>query len=150
MRWAAGAVLALAMACSGGGEPSPRAAPPPGDAASRPRCSAPGTGLRGYVLVRTREIRYADHIGVRREFRDPRGRRLYFLLGIPGGVGEGLPVADPQVEMGDGSVGRILGHDRIWVLAWDAEPPCDDMAVVGNELSRESFERALRAAHILP
>jgi hypothetical protein len=144
--------LALAVACNG----SPR--PPSGDPGTvvpaspdvRPTCRAPGTGLRGYVLVRTREIRFADHVGVRSEFRDPRGRRIFLLLGIPGEVGEGLPVVDPEVDLADGSVGRLLGRDRIWILAWAGEQPCDDMAVVGNELSRGSFERALRGAHILP
>jgi hypothetical protein len=145
----AAAVAALAVACSNGGERSPAATSPPPDPA-RPRCTAPGTGLRGYVLVRTREIRFADHVGVRTEFRDPRGRRLFFLLGIPGEVGEGLPLVDGERQLVDGSTARLLGRGDTWVLSWRGPPPCDDLAVVGNELSRGSFERALRGAHILP
>jgi hypothetical protein len=56
---------------------------------------------------------------------------------------------DGQRDLADGSTARLLGRGDIWVLAWRGSPPCDEMAVVGNELSRESFERALRAAHIL-
>jgi hypothetical protein len=146
------AVAALAAACSGSGTPLGGAgtSSPSPHVATRPRCTAPGTGLRGYVLVRTREIRFPDHVGVRSEFRDPRGRLLFFLVGIPGEVGEGLPVVEDELELVDGSVARVLGRGRTWVLAWSGEPPCDDLAVVGNELSRESFERALRGAHILP
>jgi hypothetical protein len=112
-------------------------------------CVQPGTGLEGYVLFRRGERRYHDHLGVRMEFRDPSGRRIYFLLGIPGEVGEGLPLAGTP-RLLDGSVGRLLGEEDRWALVWQGDPPCEDMAVVGNLISKSAFRRALRAASILP
>jgi hypothetical protein len=82
-------------------------------------------------------------------FRDPQGRRLYFLLGIPGEVGEGLPFVERR-RLVDGSVGRLMGEGSTWVLAWPGRVPCQDMAIVGNEISPAAFETALRGASILP
>jgi hypothetical protein len=137
--------LAVAVSCSGEPPPQPQPRPePPGPVA----CVAPGMGLEGYVLIRRSDRRYHDHLGARVEFRGPSGRRIYFLLGIPGEVGEGLPLVGSP-ELVDGSVGRFLGEEDRWVLAWRGEPPCEDMAVVGNEISAAAFRRALRNAAIL-
>jgi len=146
VRSARAAALAAVVAVACSGEPTPRTRPePPGPVA----CVPPGTGLEGYVLIRRGEWRYHDHLGVRMEFRDPSGRRIYFLLGIPGEVGEGLPMAG-ALRLLDGSVGRFLGEEDRWALVWQGDPPCEDLAVVGNLISEAAFRRALRAASILP
>jgi hypothetical protein len=145
VRAARPAVLAAAAAVACSGESAPRPHPEP----LGPACVQPGTGLEGYVLFRRGERRYNDHVGVRMEFRHPSGRRIYFLLGIPGEIGEGLPLAGAP-RLLDGSVGRLLGEEDRWALVWQGDPPCEDMAVVGNLISKSAFRRALRAASILP
>jgi hypothetical protein len=138
-------VVAVAVSCSG--EPAPQPLPPP-----QPRgpvvCPAPGMGLEGYVLVRRSDRRYHDHLGGWMEFRGPSGRRIFFLLGVPGEVGEGLPFVGSR-RLVDGSVGRFMGEEDRWALAWRGDPPCEDMAVVGNEISGAAFKRTLRNAAIL-
>jgi hypothetical protein len=146
VRGGAGVALAglLAASCAGGGDSDAGSAPPAG----RPVvCAPPAKGVPGYVLVRRRDVPFADHIGLRLEFRDPRGRRLYLLMGIPGGVGEGLPLRSTPAVAGDAAA-RFLGRDDRWVLAWDGPDPCEDMAVVGNDLSRPHFRRVLRSMGI--
>jgi hypothetical protein len=137
--------VALAVSCSGEPAPQPQPLPEPGGPVA---CPAPGMGLEGYVLVRRSDRRYHDHMGGRMEFRGPSGRRIYFLLGVPGEVGEGLPFVGSR-ELVDGSVGRFMGEEDRWALAWRGDPPCEDMAVVGNEISGPAFQRALRKAAIL-
>jgi hypothetical protein len=147
LRLAALAVV-VGVACRGTEPRQPEPSPEP-TRAGRPACAAPGTGLQGFVLVSEDERRYPDHVGARMEFRDPEGRRIFFLLGIPGEVGEGLPlVGEPSLV--DGTPARLLGEVDRWVLAWEGEPPCRDMAIVGNEIGRSDFEAVLREASILP
>lgn len=142
MRIAAGVAMACLVAAACGGKPA--GTTDTGSRAGRPTlCAPPAKGVRGFVLVRRYDIAYRDHIGLRLEFRDGRGRRLYFLMGIPGGVGEGLPLLSTPSVAGD-APGRFLGRDDRWVLAWEGPEPCEDMAVVGNDLSRRRFRATMR------
>jgi hypothetical protein len=97
-------------------------------------------GLEGFVLVKSRDLDQGEHIAVREEYRDQRGRRLYYLLGILGAIGEGLPTA-ARLEMADGTPAVLLGTARTstWVLFWEARFPCPQMAVVGNGITRADF-----------
>jgi hypothetical protein len=142
------AVLAVLVGVACRGTEPPKPEPSPELTAGRPVCRAPGTGLQGFVLVREDQRRYGDHVGARMEFRDPEGRRVFFLLGIPGEVGEGLPLVGEPALL-DGTPARLLGEEDRWVLAWEGAPPCRDMAIVGNEIGRSEFEGVLRDASIL-
>ena len=129
----------LLASCTGGGE---------GDGSpGAPRCANPVKGPDGWILVRTRDVREGDHVGVRQEYRDPRGRRLFFLLGISGEVGEGLPFAG-TIPVADGSEARLLGRDLTWALAWEAEPPCSATAVIGQGMPRSRFLAEMRETGI--
>jgi hypothetical protein len=116
----------------------------------KPTCDVfPGRGVEGFVLERTQPIDEQDHVAVRHEYLDPRGRLLVYLLGVHGEVGEGSP--DRQdVALVDGTPARFLGGRGNWVLVWNDHPPCPQVAVVGNGFRREDFARLLVEAHLLP
>jgi hypothetical protein len=128
---------------------SPRADPHGG---GPPRCQAsPGSPPDGFVLRRAREIRYTDHVGVREEYRHGDGRLLVFLLGITGEMGEGATVVE-ELELSTGGPATLFGDgDNLsWSLIWSDDPPCPQMAIVGNGFSRDDFVSALRESGVLP
>lgn len=154
----------LLMACAGGrgpaGGPGPGGPGPgrPGATAGRPappevkpRCGMrPGRVPDGFVLAGTEDLDEGDHVGVRREYRDPAGRLLVYLLGIAGEVGEGATVVEEH-RLADGSTARLLG-DRggpNWALVWDLPPPCRQAAVVGNGMTRREFTGLMQEAGVL-
>jgi hypothetical protein len=140
---AALAAVVLGASCTGD-----RSAPGAGPA-GKPRCEAhPGRGVEGFVLNRTREIEEPDHVAVRKEYRDRRGRLLVYLLGLSGEVGEGLPFLR-EVGLVTGQPARFLGRDGNWTIVWEEGFPCSQMAVVGNGFGREDFVRALVEADII-
>ena len=117
----------------------------------KPRCSAfVGQPPEGFVLVRTREFRYPDRIGVREEYRDQDGRLLVHLLGVGGQLGEHATIAD-EVELATGDPAKIYGDGQNpnWVLVWNGRPPCRQVAVVGNGFTRAEFEAAMNEAGLL-
>jgi hypothetical protein len=117
----------------------------------KPVCDrVPGRGVEGFVLDRTQRIEESDHVALRREYRDPEGRLLVYLLGVLGEVGEGAPVAR-RVELVDGTAASFLGDGPNWVLRWEEDPPCPQMAVVGNGFrAREFAELMVDAALLSP
>jgi hypothetical protein len=122
----------------------------PGDR-GKPVCDRiPGRGVEGFVLDRTQRIEDRDHVALRREYRDPEGRLLVYLLGVLGEVGEGAPVVR-RVELVDGTPASFLGGRTNWILRWDEDPPCPQMAVVGNGFrAREFAELMVDAALLSP
>lgn len=124
------------------------AEPPP---EGKPRCTAyAGQVPEGFVLERSREFRYPDRIGVRKEYRHPDGRLLVHLLGVAGQLGEHATIAD-EVELMSGERATIFGDGKNpnWVLAWSGPPPCRQVAVVGNGFSRAEFESTMADAGLL-
>jgi hypothetical protein len=116
----------------------------------KPRCEArPGRGVEGFVLVRTRDIDEGAHVAVREEYRDRQGRRLFYLLGLFGEIGEGLPVLE-EYELVNGQRGRFLGRGRNWILVYEDRFPCPQVAVVGNGFRRQDFLNLLVEASIIP
>jgi hypothetical protein len=136
LRTAAAAVLLAG--CGGGAEHAATPEAPP-----LPRCGNPAKGVAGFVLVERREFRERDHVGARLEYRDREGRLLTYLVGVPGEVGEGLPL-DRELRLADGNDGRLIGRGSTWILAWDDEPPCTPVAVIGNRLARPRFLELMR------
>ncbi len=137
---AAGALAAaiLGAACTG----DPRSGPDR-PAAQRPRCDTPpGRGPEGFALRRTLEIDEGDRVATRLDYLDPEGRRLVYLLGLSGGIGEGLPVLG-AVTIPAGPQARFLGRDEAWMLVWEDAFPCPRSAVVGNGFDRPGFVRLL-------
>ena len=145
------AVVVLGAGCTGD---RPAAAPPSPGASSEagpPRCEASlGAPPEGFLLVRSREIRYRDHVGLREEYRHEDGRLLVHLLGVVGEMGEGASVVE-DVELATGEAASLFGSGgrRGWSVVWSDEHPCPQMAVVGNGFSREEFLAAMREARIL-
>ena len=144
-------VAVLGAGCTGDrpeGTPAPAPASP--EAGPR-RCDAsPGAPPEGFLLVRSREIRYSDHIGVREEYRDEDGRLLVYLLGVTGEMGEGATVVE-DVALGSGDPATLFGSGgkRGWSVVWDDQHPCPQLAIVGNGFTREEFLAALTDAMIL-
>lgn len=125
-----------------------RSAPQAGTA-GKARCEAqPGRGAQGFVLQGTKVIDEPDHVAVRKEYRDPQGRLLVYLLGVSGEVGEGLPFRG-RVPLASGRTARFLGRGANWVLVWKDRFPCRQMAVVGNGFAREGFLRVVVEAAVL-
>jgi hypothetical protein len=127
---------------SGGSEASPEA---------KPRCDAsPGAPPGGFILTRSHELPYRDHVGVREEYRDQDGRLLVYLLGVMGEMGEGAPIAE-DIELATGVPATLFGTpDReAWSVVWTQELPCPQMAVVGNSFTREGFEAVMREMGLL-
>jgi hypothetical protein len=137
---AAAAVAVLGASCTGD-----RAAPPQ----PSPVCHrVPGRGVEGFVLDRTQRIEEPTHVALRREYRDPEGRLLVYLLGVLGEVGEGAPVAR-RVELVDGTPASFLGGGPNWILRWEDDPPCPQMAVVGNGFRPREFAALMVDAALL-
>lgn len=102
-----------------------------------------------FVLVKTRMISNPDYVATRREYRDSGDRLLVYLLGVPGEVGEGAPVAEPA-RLRDGTEATLLGGpEGNWVLTWEDEFPCRQMSIVGNGFTRDEFETAMREIGLL-
>jgi hypothetical protein len=115
----------------------------------RPRCEArPGRGVEGFALHRAREITYRDHVARRLEYRDARGRRLFYLLGVVGETGEGPGEFEP-VTLVDGTPATFFGRRDAWGVFWRDEPPCPQMAVIGNGFRRKDFIDLAVEARIL-
>lgn len=162
-RWLVVSVVALALAavsCGGaptvehegapgvGTSPAPTASASP-DGTGDPRCAVlPGLAPEGFALVRRRERPQADHVGLRLSYRAPDGRRLEYLLGIPGEVGEGLPLVD-ELELATGLRALLLGRDQAWILVWEDGPPCGQSAIIGNGFSEDAFLQLLNATGLL-
>jgi hypothetical protein len=143
-------VAALLVSCTGDSpaesEAGQQGDQPPG---AKPVCATiPGRGVEGFVLQDTKRFDEDDYIAVRKDYRDPEGRLLVYLLGLQGEVGEGLDLVR-EVRLVDGTPARFLGGGGNWVLVWEDRPPCPQMAVVGNRFRREDFVDLLWRAHIL-
>ena len=118
-------------------------------AAVRPRCDVlPGAAVPGFFLTKTREVRYPDRIGLRKEYRDDAGRLLVYLLGISGEVGEGAGTSR-DVRLSDGTSARLRGSGENWTLSWEDDPPCPQIAVVGNGFTEASFTQLLGRAGLV-
>lgn len=143
------AVAALAAAVLGAACTEDRGSRPTPTAAGTPRCETPpGRGPEGFTLERTREIDEDDRVATRLDYRDPEGRRLVYLLGLSGEIGEGLPLV-ARTTLPGGPSGRFLGQGEAWILVWEEPFPCAQMAVVGNGFGREDFVRLLVAAGLV-
>lgn len=81
-------------------------------------------------------------MATRLDYRDPEGRRLVYLLGLSGEIGEGLPLV-ARATLPGGQEGRFLGLGEAWMLVWEDAFPCLQMAVVGNGFHRPGFVRVL-------
>jgi hypothetical protein len=137
----AGALLGVGCTEDGAVRPTP--------AAEKPRCETPpGRGPEGFTLERSREFDEGDRMATRLDYRDPDGRRLVYLLGLSGGIGEGLPVV-ARTSLTSGEAGRFLGRDRTWMLVWEDSFPCPQMAVVGNDFERRDFVRLVVGAGLV-
>jgi hypothetical protein len=116
---------------------------------SKPVCdTAPGRGVEGFVLDRAQRIEEPDHVAVRSEYRDPDGRLLVYLMGVSGEVGEGAATSE-RVRLVDGTPARFLGGGGNWILAWNEEPRCPQMAVVGNGFRATEFAELMVQADLL-
>jgi hypothetical protein len=114
------------------------------------RCDVrPGAVPEGFILRRTRELPQGDdRVAVREEYRDAEGRLLVYLLGVAGEVGEGLPHLGRRTLVAGGQA-RFLGEAPNWILAWDDEPPCSQMSIVGNGFERDEFLGLLEKAGVI-
>lgn len=145
------AIAVLGAGCTGD---RPATAPPTAGASTEarpPRCDASiGAPPEGFLLVRSREIRYRDHVGVREDYRHEDGRLLVHLLGVVGEMGEGARVAE-HIRLATGEPATFFGSGgrRAWSVVWSDEHPCPQMALVANGFSREEFLAAMRDARIL-
>jgi hypothetical protein len=116
---------------------------------SKPVCeTVPGRGVEGFVLDRAQRIEEPDHVAVRREYRDPDGRLLVYLLGVSGEVGEGAATSE-RVRLVDGTPARFLGGGGNWIRAWNGEARCPQMAVVGNGFRATEFAELMVQADLL-
>ena len=144
------ALAVLGVSCTGD-RPARETRPvPPAD--DLPRCQvSPGSPPEGFLLVRTREIEYPDHVGVREEYRHDDGRLLVYLLGVTGEMGEGSPIAE-EVELVTGEAATLFGSENTgaWSLVWAQDLPCPQVAVVGNGFTRDQFEGALEDIGVIP
>jgi hypothetical protein len=111
------------------------------------RCEPALVAVEGFARTETSREVYADHVGVRLGFWDGK-RQLHVLAGIPGEVGEGLPIVD-VVAITGGPPGRLLGGDRVWVLAWETTGPCANNALLGDGFTREAFTAVLVRAGVI-
>ena len=139
--------LAMLMAVLGPACTEDRSARAGGE--SKPVCdTVPGRGVQGFVLDRAQRIEEPDHVAVRREYRDPNGRLLVYLLGVSGEVGEGAATSE-RVRLVDGTHARFLGGGGNWILAWKEKARCPQMAVVGNGFQATEFAELMVLADLL-
>jgi hypothetical protein len=138
------------MALLGGACIQERRPPPNGEAvAPLERCTQiPGRGVNGFSLHRTREIEYPSHVALRTEYRDREGRRLFYLRGVLGEVGEGSGEFEP-VTLVDGTPATFFGQRDSWGVYWEDDPPCPQMAVIGNAFRRRRFIELMEEARVL-
>lgn len=150
-----GALLAVAVVLGAGctGDRPPAGAED-GSSPSPPeltRCEAgPGEPPEGFALDRTREFQYADHVGVREDYLHADGRLIVFLLGVTGEMGEGSTVEE-ELELANGEPATLFGQadGSNWSLVWTDEPPCPQIAVVGNGFTRDEFVETMRESGVL-
>lgn len=102
------------------------------------RCAAPIADPPGFTVTQSFDETGPGHIGIRRSLADARGHELHLFAGIPGDIGEGLPVA-ATVTLADGGIARLLGRERVWVLAWSGAAPCTPQAVLSVGMTRRAF-----------
>jgi hypothetical protein len=143
MRRLSVALLVALAACGGwgGGEPS-----------EPPTCELAFTPPSGFEpLEEVFEEEYPDHVGVRFGFRDDERRELHALVGIPGEIGEGLPVVG-EVALSGGRTATILSGDQgVWIVVWEEGDRCDPRAVIANGFEeRSEFLDALVDAGVMP
>jgi hypothetical protein len=120
-----------------------------GPAQSSRRClQIPGRGVEGFSLHRTREIDYPTHVALRTEYRDREGRRLFYLRGVLGEMGEGSGEFEP-VTLVNGTPATFFGQRDSWGVYWQDDPPCPQMAVIGNAFRRADFIELMEEARIL-
>lgn len=136
-------VLVGLAACSGsdGGEPSGPA-----------MCELAFTPPSGFeALEDVFEEEYPDHVGVRFGFRDAERREVHVLVGIPGEIGEGLPVVGEVALTGGGTASLRAGPHGVWIVVWEEGDRCDPRAVIANGFEeRSEFLDALADAGIAP
>lgn len=108
----------------------------------------PGRGVEGFALHRSREIRYRTHVALREEYRDVEGRRLFYLRGVVGEMGEGAGEFEP-VTLVDGTPATFFGREDAWGIFWEGRHPCPQMAVIGNGIGRRDFIGLMVEARIL-
>lgn len=134
----------LAAGCTQG-RPEARARSP----AALERCEErPGRGVDGFALYEAQEVRYRTHVALREEYRDPSGRRMFYLLGVVGEMGEGPGEFEP-VTLADGTPATFFGQRDGWGVFWASEHPCPQVAVIGNRMDREEFIGLMQEARIL-
>jgi hypothetical protein len=152
IRTATAVLLAAALATSCTGDDS-AAGPGTGPEVAgngKPVCrERPGRGVEGFVLVRTRQVDEGRHVALREEYRDGSGRRLFYLLGLHGGIGEGL-VVRRHLELVNGHRAAFLGRGENWIVVYRDRFPCPQVAVIGNGFRRGEFLDLLVDASILP
>jgi hypothetical protein len=145
VRWLLPWVAALvAVACLQG-----RRSVPDGGPQTQPECTQlPGRGVAGFRLHRNREIAYPTHVAMRTEYRDREGRRLFYLRGVLGEMGEGTGEFEPAT-LADGTPATFFGQRDSWGVFWEDAPPCPQMAVIGNHFRRRDFIELMEEARVL-
>lgn len=116
--------------------------------------SLPACGTRpiippGFDRVRSEVVERPDRAGVRQQFRDGEGRTLVFHIGVREEVPAGLEPAG-SIPLATLGTARLSGTGGTWLLAWEEEPPCSEMAVVGRGFGRRRFLEALGFAQVIP
>ncbi len=144
VRWLTAGLLALSAACGGGGRAGGSTASP-----EPPRCETGFKVPAGFEPAGTFEEPAPDHVGVRLDFRDDRGRELHFSAGIAGEFGEGAAVAG-SLRVATGEEATLLGGGETWILVWDEAGPCATHAVIGNGFTRDGFVSVLRESGVVP
>jgi hypothetical protein len=126
-----------------------RSLPDDGPEPSPARCTQlPARGVAGFRLHGNRDIEYPTHVAMRTEYRDGKGRRLYYLRGVLGEMGEGSGEFEP-VTLVDGTPATFFGQRDTWGVFWEDVPPCPQMAVIGNFFRRQDFIELMEEARIL-
>jgi len=116
---------------------------------SLPSCGARPITPPDYEQVGSRELERADRAGTRVALEGPEGRRLVFHIGVREDVPAGLQPRG-NVPLATQGSARLSGSGGTWVLAWEEQPPCTEMAVVGTGYGRRDFLTALGFAQVIP
>lgn len=112
--------------------------------ADAPHCAPPIGVPSGFEVTQSLEDPHPDRTATRRGLRDDRGRTLNLFSGVEAEFGEGLPLVD-EIAVSDGTIARLLGAERIWLLAWrDGGGPCASKAVFSSGFRRRAFLALLR------